>query len=768
MPTLKAPQPSVRKLEDQVHTIGQASTGSTHRGRGGGLGFVMTTERTTVKNWNLATRPLLKPIKFVRAAQRLFEADPEELLQAHQIPPHPSDQLDPQTERLAEVYEGEEPTRPATPSPQETEAELEVVQSNSVTLTQEEGTITEAMEIHHEITVTATVPARALFDASPGPIQSQIDTEDQEMQILIPHTETKIDKLFFVDATGQVSNVEAPIFERIDGNILGEDAEPDEIILVPSPATRRPASISSQHSAEAPAVIMTAGMASKETPSSPITMDNLSLDFSRKKGSSGNKSLLSFSVARSGRSTKVPRRARKETKRKRRDETWTNHLGNVFGFKDGREGLRKGDSDLDVGSDGEDDEGLEAALDHGMDVDEDLDEEAMARFAREMNKPQQSMQDVEIEVALRNGEFDSGSDDDDDDDDEEDEGLTEEDEEAMELNADLAILLAEDDEDWSSDDGEGEEDLTPKASFAARLQRVRERTPGPSKKRGVDRTWADRDEEFLDEIQDILDQNPELFHKGNRKVRNALFKAIQDGEADFAFSTATSTYYGSKGEMEKDRADYLAEQWQRDRNKKAEYKRLRELQRAEQGGLGSGKVKGKKRESSSSGTIDFEEVEEQMRSLISNVGQQPGAPKSFTIPVLLDKPTRVRVHALANAFGLKSSSSGGGKNAQHKCMTISKRSNSGRKPINERAIANALGRRWSKEGGVGQLKGIREGEIVGHKAAKISEDNIGYRLLARMGWSEGDKIGLEGGLEAPVIAVMKKSKLGLGAGRPMT
>jgi hypothetical protein len=60
------------------------------RGRGGGLGFVLSPERPGPKNWELSTRPLLKPIKFVRAAERLFEADPEELLQAHKMPPLPS------------------------------------------------------------------------------------------------------------------------------------------------------------------------------------------------------------------------------------------------------------------------------------------------------------------------------------------------------------------------------------------------------------------------------------------------------------------------------------------------------------------------------------------------------------------------------------------------------------------------------------------------------------------------------------------------------
>lgn len=36
-------------------------------------------------------------------------------------------------------------------------------------------------------------------------------------------------------------------------------------------------------------------------------------------------------------------------------------------------------------------------------------------------------------------------------------------------------------------------------------------------------------------------------------------------------------------------------------------------------------------------------------------------------------------------------------------------------------------------------------------------------MLAAMGWSEGDRIGLSGGLDVPLVAVMKKTKLGLGA-----
>lgn len=44
----------------------------------------------------------------------------------------------------------------------------------------------------------------------------------------------------------------------------------------------------------------------------------------------------------------------------------------------------------------------------------------------------------------------------------------------------------------------------------------------------------------------------------------------------------------------------------------------------------------------------------------------------------------------------------------------------------------------------------REGETVGFGAERIGMENIGHKLLSRMGWIEGGRIGRsEGGLEQP-------------------
>ena len=173
--------------------------------------------------------------------------------------------------------------------------------------------------------------------------------------------------------------------------------------------------------------------------------------------------------------------------------------------------------------------------------------------------------------------------------------------------------------------------------------------------------------------------------------------------------------------MEKDKADLMAEQWARDRNKKAERKRQRELERQVQGGLGNGKTKGKSRDP------DLEEIEEMMRELITSVAST--APKSFQLPAL-DKPMRVKVHALAMALNLKSTSSGGKKNGA-KTMTISRAAKTGFRMINESKVNAVMKRKkGAREGWVG----LKEGEVIGHQAAKIAEDNIGYRMLAQMGY----------------------------------
>ena len=59
------------------------------------------------------------------------------------------------------------------------------------------------------------------------------------------------------------------------------------------------------------------------------------------------------------------------------------------------------------------------------------------------------------------------------------------------------------------------------------------------------------------------------------------------------------------------------------------------------------------------------------------------------------------------------------------------------------------------------------GNYLYQAAPKIDSSNRGFRLLEAMGWSEGKQIGITGGLDQPLTAIIKHSKLGLGATRWM-
>lgn len=57
------------------------------------------------------------------------------------------------------------------------------------------------------------------------------------------------------------------------------------------------------------------------------------------------------------------------------------------------------------------------------------------------------------------------------------------------------------------------------------------------------------------------------------------------------------------------------------------------------------------------------------------------------------------------------------------------------------------GKDWSSGGAAKP----REGELVGYGADKIGIDNVGHKLLSKMGWAEGNKIGRGSGsgIDAP-------------------
>lgn len=156
--------------------------------------------------------------------------------------------------------------------------------------------------------------------------------------------------------------------------------------------------------------------------------------------------------------------------------------------------------------------------------------------------------------------------------------------------------------------------------------------------------------------------------------------------------------------------------------------------------------------------------------------------ESMSLPPM-DKEGRKKIHMLAECYGVGSTSRGSGKK---KSISLYKTKRSGadvKEERRERLLtaapfsgsmfhktlyaksshggAKTKGRDWAS----GATAKPREGELVGHGADKIGTDNVGHKLLSKMGWAEGNKIGRGSGsgIDAPIVAVVKNTKSGLGA-----
>ncbi|PPR07557.1 hypothetical protein CVT24_008753 [Panaeolus cyanescens] len=497
-----------------------------------------------------------------------------------------------------------------------------------------------------------------------------------------------------------------------------------------------------------------------------------------------------------------------------------------------REERRKGDSDLEWGDTDDDDfagvdevpVGISELLatklgadvkgkgkakeesedDHGMEIDGEMDLEAMQSFVGGLlgNKAGEhlTMGDVEdMERIRKEDEEDEDKDSDDsmsEDDEEED---IEASEEAMIISETLDFQDGEEDDDDEKDeddddfDSDDDEDQTPKTSFQARLDRLRKMS---ANKKTQDEsfegfvydsddddedilernlTWAEEDEKYIKQISELLDEGDDL----SRRQRKQLFKAVSTG-------TFEDIEYFSAAVPKKDKGKNLPPdlqaQWEKDREKKAERKKQRELEKliaaADPFTKKKGGKKGRKAMLAAARLdptitvipnriIDITTLVQQIRRFVDEIG----GPHEMKLPPT-NKETRKNVHELAIAFGLKSVSKGKG---DARYTTLTKTTRTGVR-VDEWKISKIV-RRSGGQGARGdsfvadvknriiKVPRHKEGEIVGHAAPKISETNVGFKLLAMMGWSEGDRIGgMPGsGLEAPLTAVIKHTKLGLGA-----
>lgn len=504
---------------------------------------------------------------------------------------------------------------------------------------------------------------------------------------------------------------------------------------------------------------------------------------------------------------------------------------------------RRGDSDLEWGSDDEEGEAQDGVAE-GMALDVELveDKDAMRSFVDSMGPDGQrhvTMDDIrdgeilraEDEAVSQRGsgsESESSSDDD-----------GEADMEAVFAQEEMQMLGESDEEEESSDDSSEDGD-SPGTSFRKRLERMRaakgkqRATPaaavddsddedvrmegaweGDDDYEAMDWTNADGDEAFLDHVEALLAQNQHLLKGKGKKRHDKLFDTILNGsfeidEDDLDDLAQFNKFTASKRKKEKYQhlPKDLQEQWENDRAKKAANKRARQLARMQlaadplapkKGGKKMkkaiaaaareidpdyGQPRGKKGEVLP-GTIhvlpnrviDMTTLVVEVRRFIADLGRS-----SMSLPPA-GKETRKKIHEVATAFNLKSHSKGKG---EARYTTLTRTSRTGYM-VNERKIGKIVrgagaaggmfgsssfvaggegkGKKGKGGGGGVPLPRHREGETVGGTAPKIDGTNVGFRMLASMGWQDGDRIGATGGLEAPLTAIMKTTKLGLGATR---
>ncbi|EMD33822.1 hypothetical protein CERSUDRAFT_160116 [Gelatoporia subvermispora B] len=448
-----------------------------------------------------------------------------------------------------------------------------------------------------------------------------------------------------------------------------------------------------------------------------------------------------------------------------------------------------------------------------MDLDADIDFDAMRSFVKGMSaggSRHVTMDDLadaerirrEDEEATRGGAGTGQSEESEEEgEDEDDEENSEDDDEEVEriLGTQERTLIAEDDgsvNDTSDEDEEGEEgssdddDESPRRGFQARLERMRKKAEGKrpaveeqddssDEAMSVHITWADEDDDFIASLEELLDDNADIL-LGNgktRKQRKKLFRSVRNGEFDHDMYEEMMS--PAKRMKDKDIPPELREQWERDRQKKAENKRLRAQARLELAADPLAEHKGGKKGRKAmlaaarldpsadlpNRVTNLVTLEQQIRRFLDDVGGR----ETMVLPPA-SKEMRKRIHELASAFNLKSQSKGSGAT---RYTTLIKMTRSGI-GINEKKVRRILKEAdpswiapdWDR--GRGKGKGValpqhREGEVVGKAAPKIGESNVGFKMLAAMGWAEGDRIGLSGGLDAPLTAVIKKTKLGLGA-----
>lgn len=305
-----------------------------------------------------------------------------------------------------------------------------------------------------------------------------------------------------------------------------------------------------------------------------------------------------------------------------------------------------------------------------------------------------------------------------------------------------------------------------------------------------DFTWADEDEAMISKIDRFCAANDDVLSGRDRKARNRLFKAIENGDfEDFENDDAAQAglvpakkkkgrkaekaFNASLGDDDEVWAEHLQSQWQKDRATKAANKRKRaaERQAAAQNPFPNTHKKGTKKMAKKAaraarraaivtdpaavdqwdepyiggglgggaGSPSLQQVDAQIQDFLRLPGHT-----TLSLPPM-DKRARARVHILADAYNLTSKSRGSG---AARFTTLIKTSRSGHGAVDQRKVNRALrsgpGMSLGSGGKNGKGKGRSSGAggsgggVGGGGSISVSRNIEG----ADVGWG-ADRIGAD-------------------------
>lgn len=309
------------------------------------------------------------------------------------------------------------------------------------------------------------------------------------------------------------------------------------------------------------------------------------------------------------------------------------------------------------------------------------------------------------------------------------------------------VTEEEDDEEIELSESEADDAQPSGSSFQARLARIRKQTRESKSPFALAERFDDLEDLEGSDIMDILEVRLKLnlsststwvlrlFWLSTTMLSIVMMMMMSTPVSPVLFFDQDAHFSPEQSGHSKYIPTHLKAQWERDRAKKAESKRARRLARIQQNSLKPKERKKLRKKSelqllqagllapasSSTPRLELVDVEVLLREYVADIGND----SPLKLPPL-DKETRAKIHQLAHAFHLRSKSQGYG---EDRFITLFKTSKTGM-PTKEWQVDKLL-RGRSQQGR--HIVRHKEGDEVGKSAPKISEGNLGFKLLQQMG-----------------------------------